>query len=97
MSQVDIEAAAGDLQGLVARARSGEEVVLIEGGRPMAKLVPIIQHTGEDLPPRQLGLARGRWNVPEDFDTPLPEEVVALFYEGPLFPEDPSPSRKDKP
>ena len=74
MSHIDIEAAAKDLHGLVNRARSGEEVVLIEDGREVAKLVPVAKPSDEEL--RQLGLARGRWTVPDDFDAPLPD---ALF------------------
>jgi prevent-host-death family protein len=86
MSQIEVEAAAEDLPGLIARARSGEEVVLVESGREVAKLVPV---SAEAEPPtRQLGLARGKWDVPEDFDAPLPDDVLALFYEGPLFPSD---------
>jgi antitoxin (DNA-binding transcriptional repressor) of toxin-antitoxin stability system len=76
MSHIEIEAAAKDLHGLVNRARSGEEVVLIEDGREVAKLVPVAQDAAGDLPPRRLGIARGEWKIPEDFDAPLPD---ALF------------------
>ena len=86
MSQVEVEAAAEDLPGLIARARSGEEVVLVESGREVAKLVPVSIEA--EPPARQLGLARGKWDVPDDFDAPLPDDVLALFYEGPLFPPD---------
>lgn len=39
----------------------------------MAKLVPV---RGA---PRRFGIDRGRFEVPEDFDAPLPDEVTAAF------------------
>jgi prevent-host-death family protein len=93
MSQIDVDAAAKDLHGLIARARDGEEVVIVEDGQEVAKLVPVA--VSGELPPRRLGLAEGKWAVPDDFDAPLPDDVLALFYEGPLFPPE-SPSRDEK-
>jgi antitoxin (DNA-binding transcriptional repressor) of toxin-antitoxin stability system len=84
MSQIDVKAAAEDLPGLIARACAGEEVVLVESGREVVKLVPVALPA--EPPARKLGLARGKWDLPDDFDAPLPENVLALFYEGPLFP-----------
>jgi prevent-host-death family protein len=93
MSQIDVDAAAKDLHGLIARARDGEEVVIVEDGQEVAKLVPVA--VSGELPPRQLGLARGKWDFLDDIDAPLPEDVLALFYEGPLFPPDP-PARNER-
>jgi prevent-host-death family protein len=92
MSQIEVDAAAKDLSGLIERARSGEEVVIVRGGEEVAKLVPVSASAGLSL--RPLGLAEGKWNVPDDFDAPLPDDVLALFYEGPLFP--PEPPSKDE-
>jgi prevent-host-death family protein len=84
MSQIDIDAAAADLHGLVARARSGEDVVLVADGQEVVRLVPVAPRHQEV----RLGLAEGRWKVPDDFDAPLPDDVLALFYDGPLFPDE---------
>jgi antitoxin (DNA-binding transcriptional repressor) of toxin-antitoxin stability system len=77
MSQVEIEAAAKDLPGLVARARSGEEVVLVESGREVAKLVPV-GTSGRGYTVR-LGRLEGQFKIPDDFDAPLPDEILDLF------------------
>ena len=76
MTQVDIEAAAKDLHGLVERARSGEEVVLVENGEERARLVA--PPFGKRQHPRW-GLLAGKARVPSDFDAPLPDEVLDSF------------------
>ena len=90
MSQVEIEGA--DLKSLVERARGGEDVTLAQGGRAIARIV-LVPDTAEVLPKRRLGLARGKWTVPDDFDAPLSEEELALFYDSPIFPDGPPPAR----
>ncbi len=60
---------------LVARVAEGEEVVITREGKPVAKLVPL-----EGVKrPRPLGLDEGRYKVPDDFDAPLPSEIVGGF------------------
>jgi antitoxin (DNA-binding transcriptional repressor) of toxin-antitoxin stability system len=53
---------------------AGEEVVITRRGEEVARLVPA-QRTGG----RRLGVDRGRYVVPDDFDAPLPDEVLAAF------------------
>ena len=54
---------------------AGEEIVISRGGRPVARLVPVTS-----LPaPRVLGMDRGRVQVTEDFDAPLPDALVSGF------------------
>lgn len=52
----------------------GEEIVIARRGEPVARLVPV-----EERPERQLGIDAGRFEVPEDFDAPLPESVLDEF------------------
>ena len=73
------------LAGLVARAQAGEEVVLSASGRAVAKIVPV-EVAKARKGPRRLGMAAGKFKVPDDFDAPLPDDVLALFYESRLFP-----------
>ena len=72
MRVVNIHQAKTHLSKLVEEVERGEEVIIARAGRPVARLVPLQS-------PRRLGLLRGRLTVPEDFDTPLPEEVLATF------------------
>ena len=54
----------------------GEKITIARGGGvPVARLVAI----EPPRPPRPLGMDRGRFEVPEDFNAPLPDEVLALF------------------
>jgi prevent-host-death family protein len=59
---------------LLRRVASGEEIEIHSGGRPVARLVPIWP-SGK----RQFGEDRGRFEVPEDFNAPLPPELLAQF------------------
>ena len=63
------------LSRLVDRAASGEEIILSKAGKPLAKLVPYQQHSQ----PRQPGGWEGTMRIAEDFDAPLPAEILAAF------------------
>lgn len=52
---------------------SGEEIVIARGGAPVAKLVPVAP-----TQPR-FGRDRGVFDVPADFDAPLPDDVLRDF------------------
>jgi antitoxin (DNA-binding transcriptional repressor) of toxin-antitoxin stability system len=60
---------------LLHRVAAGEEIVIARGGKPVAKLVPMTP------PQRLLGEDRGVFEVPDDFDDPLPDEVQRAFEE----------------
>ena len=65
------------LKELVTLAKQESEVVLTEGQKPVAKVVPIagVPEAPPGTPPRRkLGLHPGAWVVSDDFDEPLPDE-----------------------
>lgn len=63
------------LSSLVERAAGGEEIVIAKSGKPRARLVPM-----DDVRPmRELGRGRGQWHIADDFDDPLPDDVLAVF------------------
>lgn len=66
---IESKVAAERWDELLATAAEGQEVVLMEGSRPIARLLPL--RTSRQL--RIPGLHRGRVWVSEDFDDPLPE------------------------
>ena len=73
-SSVGVHEAKTHLSKLLARVAAGEEIAITRRGEEIARLVP--------APPsgsRRLGLDRGRWAVPDDFDAPLSEEELATF------------------
>jgi antitoxin (DNA-binding transcriptional repressor) of toxin-antitoxin stability system len=60
--------------------------VITRGGNPVARIVPVVEPTR-----RELGRDRGRFDVPEDSNAPLPDEIVAAFEDLTLITADPSP------
>ncbi len=76
MAMVNMHEAKTQLSRLVERAAQGEEIVIARGGRPVARLVKIEQ----DPSPRPFGTMRGLIEVPDDFDAPLPPEVLEVFH-----------------
>jgi prevent-host-death family protein len=77
MQTVNIHEAKTHLSRLVDDAVAGEEIVIAKAGKPLVKLVPV---DGGPRPRRKLGNAEGEFTVPDDFDDPLPDEILALFY-----------------
>ena len=74
VAEVSVREAKTHLSRLLLRAAGGEEIVIARAGKPIARLVPI-----EPKPQRVIGQDDGLFEVPEDFDAPLPDEVLALF------------------
>lgn len=75
MRTVNIHAAKTHLSRLVAAAAAGEEIVIAKSGKPVARLVPLAEQPRK----RVLGRLRGKIVVPDDFDDPLPDEILDLF------------------
>ena len=75
MRTVNIHAAKTHLSRLVEDAAAGEEIIIAKSGKPLARLGPLAGRTGK----RKLGGLEGKLRIPEDFDAPLPEDVLADF------------------
>ena len=75
MRTVNIHAAKTQLSRLVDDAAKGEEIVIAKAGKPVARLVPLT----ESRPNRRLGGLAGKVQIPEDFDTPLPDDILDAF------------------
>jgi prevent-host-death family protein len=75
MPTVNVHAAKSQLSRLLDAAVSGEEVIIAKAGKPMVRLVPIEGKKER----RKLGTLAGQFRVPDDFDDPLPDEVLDAF------------------
>lgn len=73
--KVNVHEAKTHLSRLLDRASQGEDVIIAKAGRPIARLVAIDERPKR----RQPGSARGRLIIGEDFDAPLPDEVLRSF------------------
>ena len=71
---VNIHEAKTHLSRLLARVAAGDEVVIAKAGKPVARLIPVTPHDR-----RTLGEDSGRVFIADDFDAPLPEEILAEF------------------
>ena len=76
METINIDLAQTNLSELLSRVELGEEIVISNGSIPIAKLIPFRSSSNRRL---SLGQDRGRFIVPEDFDSPLPKEILAAF------------------
>lgn len=70
-----IEELENDTAEYLHRVIDGETVVVYQGERPVAEIRPITET--ETL--RPVGLAAGEFVVPDDFDDPLPDELLDSF------------------
>ena len=73
---VNLYAAKTHLSELVERAAAGEEIVIAKAGQPKARLVPLRTPARSR---RKLGHWRGKVWIAEDFDAPLPPDLLAAF------------------
>jgi prevent-host-death family protein len=63
------------LSALVDRAAEGEEIVIMKGGKPLARLVPLAASGAVRVPANALGVTV----MGDDFDEPLPDGLQAAF------------------
>jgi antitoxin (DNA-binding transcriptional repressor) of toxin-antitoxin stability system len=80
MITISIDEIQRDLLGYLHRVQAGETVVVLQGGKPVAEIKPVTPKAGAgDI--RPFGLSEGEFVVPDDFDEPLPEEILNQFEE----------------
>jgi prevent-host-death family protein len=75
---VNVHEAKTHLSRLLNRVAAGEEIVIAKGGKPFALLVPL----GKAVQARKPGSARGKIAVRDDFDEPLPDDLLRGFTGG---------------
>lgn len=76
MEQVNVHEAKTTLSRLLERVEQGEEIIISRSNVPVARLV-----SAKPVMKRTLGWAKGEFTVPDDFNAPLPADVVDSFYQ----------------
>jgi prevent-host-death family protein len=71
---VGVHEAKTHLSRLLLDVAAGHEVSITRRGEEVARLVPPRRSER-----RRFGVDRGRFVVPDDFDAPLPDEVLDAF------------------
>ncbi len=75
MKAVNTHEAKTQFSRLLRRVAAGEEITIANRGVPVARLVPVPREKSG----RVLGILRGEFTVPDDFDAPLPDDLLDLF------------------
>lgn len=63
------------LPELLTRVVAGEEVLISDAGKPVARLAPLVEQPAQRTP----GTAIGKITIAPDFDDPLPDDILDLF------------------
>jgi prevent-host-death family protein len=74
MKQVNVHEAKSHLSRLLDEAEAGEEIIIARNGKPAVRLVPVV-----DDGPVIIGMLKGKLSVPDDFNDPLPDDLLDLF------------------
>jgi len=74
MHTVNIHEAKTTLSKLIDEALQGEEVIIARAGTPVIKLVPV-EKKSKPIP----GLLKGEIWIADDFDAPLPDDILNAF------------------
>ena len=74
--QVNIHDAKTHFSKLINQALTGEDVIIARDGKPIVRLVPY----AEEIQTRRGGQFQGLIQISEDFDAPLPDELLKQFY-----------------
>jgi antitoxin (DNA-binding transcriptional repressor) of toxin-antitoxin stability system len=76
MSTISIQEIQRDPRSFLGRVEAGEVLVVVRGDQPVAEVRPIVPAPTQQRP---FGLCAGQFRVPDDFNTPLPEEILKEF------------------
>jgi antitoxin (DNA-binding transcriptional repressor) of toxin-antitoxin stability system len=76
MLSVTVDEIQRDPSKYLRQVEAGETFVIIQADRAIAELRPI-SSSGRQL--RPFGLCAGEFTVPDDFDAPLPEDLLNAF------------------
>lgn len=76
MSTFNIHEAKAHFSQIINQALMGEEVIIARGNTPIIRFVPY----EKKLPSRLGGQLKGVMSISENFDDPLPPELLDSFY-----------------
>ena len=78
MTPVSTHEAKTHLCRFFAKIQNGDDIIITRGSRPVARLIPYDSGKIERNP----GYLKGKIRVLDDFDAPLPDDVLASFVGG---------------
>ncbi|MFN0315878.1 MAG: type II toxin-antitoxin system Phd/YefM family antitoxin [Burkholderiales bacterium] len=72
---INIHEAKTHFSRLIDDVGMGKEFIIAKAGKPVAKLVPLT----EKKAPRKPGFLKGKLRISDDFNAPLPEDILKAF------------------
>lgn len=76
MVTVTVDEIQKDLASYLRRVEDGETLVVVRADKPFAEIKPVDSGSRALRP---AGLCAGEFVVPDDFDEPLPEDILSWF------------------
>jgi antitoxin (DNA-binding transcriptional repressor) of toxin-antitoxin stability system len=77
MLNITIDELQRDPLKYLRQVEAGVTFVIFQLDKPIAKLRPVVSSSSKQL--RPFGLCAGDFTVPDDFDAPLPEEILSAI------------------
>jgi len=78
MPKVNIHEAKTHFSRYVDEASRGKEIIIAKAGKPVARIAPLVAAKIA----RKLGLLNGKARIPDDFNAPLSDDLLAEFLGG---------------
>lgn len=75
MQSISIDDIQRDPLKYLRQVEAGETLVILRANQPIAEIRPI----PPSQPLRPIGLCVGEFTVPDDFDAPLPDDLLNAF------------------
>ena len=79
MIRISIREAKAHLSRYLLRLKPDDRILICRRNVPIAELRAL---PSESRAPRPFGLGRGLFEVPDDFNSPLPQEEIDRWYAG---------------
>ena len=76
MTTISIKQMQQDPLGYLQRVERGETILIVRDSHPVAEIKPVAA-VADQL--RPVGLCKGEFMVPNDFDAPLPDDILDQF------------------
>ena len=78
---ITIDEVHNSLSELLERVKAATgEIIVADGTTPVARIVPVPNGDGPAPQPRVPGSAKGEFVVPDDFNDPLPDDLIDEWY-----------------
>lgn len=79
--RVNIHDAKTNLSRYLEELGEGDTLIICKHNIPIAEVKPLQKKLNK---PRPVGLAKGKIEISDDFNDPLPPEILELFYKNPI-------------